>query len=46
MICPPHTSGGQIKKHEFGRKCETYESEYRCMGGSGEYPEELGVNGN
>jgi hypothetical protein len=46
MICPPHTSGGQIKKHEFGRKCETYKREYRCMGGSGDHPGELGVNGN
>jgi hypothetical protein len=46
MICPPHISGGRIKKHEFGRKFATYEVEYRCVGGSGDHPEELGVNGN
>jgi hypothetical protein len=23
MICPPQTSGGQIKKRELGRICDT-----------------------
>ena len=36
MICPPPTSGGQIKKHEMGRKCKTYEFEGRCMRRSGD----------
>jgi hypothetical protein len=35
MICPPEISGGQIKKHELGRKCDRYRGEDRCMLGFG-----------
>jgi hypothetical protein len=31
MVFSPQTSGGQIKKRELGRKCETYEVEDRFM---------------
>jgi hypothetical protein len=33
MICSPQISGVQIKKHELGRKADSYVGEDRCMQG-------------
>ena len=35
MICPPQISGGQIKEHEMGRKCDSYGGEDRFTKGFG-----------